>query len=72
MKKELFILAGYRKVALKDSQIEEYRFAIDAIILLLKEKGALPEKDIVEHLIKKYSSGNLKLTIKNNINKQLI
>lgn len=72
MKKELFILAGYGKFALKDSQIEEYRFAIDAIVLLLKEKGALPEKEIIEHLIKKYSSGNLKLTIKNNINKRLI
>lgn len=70
--KELYILAGYGKYALKDSQVEIYRSAIDAIILLLKEKGPLPEKELLEHLIKKYSYGNLKIAIKNNINKRII
>lgn len=72
MNSKLFMLADYGSYVLKDSKYEKYNSAGDSIYILLNEKGPLTESKIIDSLVNKYSYSNLKLAIRNNLNKRLI
>jgi len=72
MDSKLYNLAGFGTYVLKETNHPKYISATDSIKMILDENGPTTEIKIIEILKTKFNISNIKLSLKNNINKQFI